>query len=313
MTRYIIKRLLLLIPILIGVSLIIFTILYFIPGDPGSMILGTSATEEDIFNYNEKIGYNDPFLIRYGRYIFNVVTKFDFGNSYRNGLSIRDQLSNKVPVSVKLSFGSIVFSLLVGIPIGVLSAVKQYSLWDKIPTAIAMFLGSISAFIIGLVLMLIFGLKLGWLPITGITKGFKSYIMPISCLGIVYGAQQMRYTRSSMLETIRQDYVRTAKAKGASRKTIIWKHCMKNALIPVITVAGGNFGTLIGGAIATETLFGLPGLGSYISESIKYKDVPAVMGGLIVFAMIYALIILLVDVSYAFVDPRVKAKFARKG
>ena len=300
------------IPIILGVSFIIFTILYFIPGDPGSMILGQSATEEDIKRYNDDIGYNDPFLVRYVNYIVNVFTKLDFGKSYRNGMPIRNQLEKKVPISIKLSFGSIFVSLLIGIPIGVISAVKQYSLVDKIPTAVAMLLSSIPAFIIGLLLMLIFGLRLGWFPITGITSGFKSFVLPVTCLGIVYGAQQMRFTRSSMLETIRQDYIRTAKAKGSSHESVIWNHALKNALIPVITVAGSNFGTLIGGAIATETLFGLPGLGSYISECIKYKDVPAVMGGLIVYAAIYALIILLMDISYAFVDPRIKSMYSGK-
>lgn len=312
MYRYFIKRLLLLIPIIVGVSLIIFTILFFIPGDPGTNILGQSATQEEIDRYNDSIGYNDPFFVRYFRYIGNVFTKFDFGTSYRNKMPIRDELAKKLPVSIKLSMGSIFVSLLIGIPIGVLSAVKQYSLLDKIPTAIAMFLASIPAFIIGLLLMLIFGQWLGWFPVTGITSGFKSYVMPVSCLGIVYGAQQMRFTRSSMLETIRQDYIRTAKAKGASQQRVIWRHAMKNALMPVITVAGSSFGTLIGGAIATETLFGLPGLGTYISESIKYKDVPAVMGGIIVFAALYAGIILLVDLSYALVDPRIKAKYSNR-
>ena len=312
MYRYIIKRVLLLVPIILGVSFIIFTILYFIPGDPGTNLLGQSATEEDIKKYNDEIGYNDPFFVRYFSYIGNVFLKFDFGNSYRNRMPVINELAKKVPVSVKLSFGSILVSLLIGIPIGILSAVKQYSLLDKIPTAIAMFFASIPAFIIGLVLMLIFGLRLGWLPVTGITSGAKSYVMPVACLGIVYGAQQMRFTRSSMLETIRQDYVRTAKAKGAPRQTVIWRHALKNALLPVITVAGSSFGGLIGGAIATETLFGLPGLGTYISESIKYKDVPAVMGGIIVFATLYAVIILLVDLSYAFVDPRIKAKYSGK-
>ena len=167
------------------------------------------------------------------------------------------------------------------------------------------------AFLIGLLLMLVFCLRLGWFPATGIGS-WKSYIMPMIALGLPYGGRQLRFTRSSMLETIRQDYVRTARAKGASESVVIWKHAMKNALLPVITLAGNSFGILIGGAIATETLFGLPGLGSFIVNGIKQKDVPVVMGGIIVFAILFALIILIIDLSYAFVDPRIRAKYARK-
>jgi peptide/nickel transport system permease protein len=190
-----------------------------------------------------------------------------------------------------------------------LSAVKQYSLWDKIPTGTALLIAAMPAFIIGMLLMLIFSLRLGVLPVSGISYGWKSYVLPVISLGLPYGARQLRFTRSSMLETIRQDYVRTAKAKGASSRLVIWRHAMKNALMPVITVAGTSFGALLGGAIATESLFGLPGLGTYISDGIKLKDVPAVLGGIIVFALLFSIIILLVDLSYEFVDPRIKARY----
>ena len=310
MYRYVIKRLLLMIPVVLGVSFIIFTIMYFIPGDPASNILGVGASPEAVAQLNEELGYNDPFIVRYVNYISDAVLHLDLGTSYQNKLPVTGEIAKRLPVSATLAFGSIMLSLLIGVPIGVLSAVKQYSLWDKIPTGLALLVAAMPAFIIGMLLMLVFNLQLGILPVSGVTQGLKSYILPVISLGLPYGARQLRFTRSSMLETIRQDYVRTAKAKGASQKKTIWGHAMKNALMPVITVAGTSFGALLGGAIATESLFGLPGLGTYISDGIKLKDVPAVLGGIIVFALLFSLVMLAVDLSYAFVDPRIKARYA---
>ncbi len=313
MYRYVIRRLFLMIPVVLGVSFIIFSILYFIPGDPASNILGVGATPEAVAQLNEQLGFNKPFLVRYVNYITDALFHGDFGNSYQNKLPVLGEIAKRVPISATLSFGAIVVSLVIGVPLGVLSAYKQYSLWDKVPTGIALFIAATPAFIIGMLLMLIFSLRLGWLPVSGITYGWKSYILPVISLGLPYGARQLRFTRSSMLETIRQDYVRTAKAKGASPRIVIWRHAMRNALMPVITVAGTSFGAMLGGAIAIESLFGLPGLGTYIADGIKFKDVPAVTGGIIVYAVLFSLIILLVDLSYAFVDPRIKAKYVEGG
>lgn len=296
------------IPVILGVSFIIFSILYLIPGDPASNILGPGAEKIAIDQLNEELGYNDPFLVRYLNYLKSAVCG-DLGTSWQNRLPVAGEIAKRLPVSVILAIGSIALSLLIGIPIGVLSAVKQYSLMDKIPTGLALFVAAMPAFIIGMLLMLVFSLHMKIFPVSGVTQGLRSYVLPIISLGLPYGARQLRFTRSSMLETIRQDYVRTAKAKGASQKRVIWGHAMKNALMPVITVAGTSFGALLGGAIATESLFGLPGLGTYISDGIKLKDVPAVMGGIIVFALLFSLVMLGVDISYAFVDARIKAKY----
>jgi peptide/nickel transport system permease protein len=243
-----------------------------------------------------------------------VALKFDFGTAYSNKLPVLGEIAKRLPVSLTLAVSSITFSLLFGIPLGVLSAVKQYSLMDKIPTGTALLLASQPAFLIGMVLMLIFSLWLGWFPVSGVTAGWISFVMPTISLGLPYGGKQLRYTRSSMLETIRQDYVRTAKAKGATNQMVIWRHAMQNALMPVITYAGTSFAILLGGAIATETLYGLPGLGTYIVSGVKLKDVPAVMGGIIVFSTLFSIVVLLVDLSYAFVDPRIKARYSgRRG
>jgi len=299
------------IPIIIGVSFLIFFIIDMIPGDPGSIILGAGALQEDVDMLNEQLGFNRPLIQRYATYMYNAVFRLDFGRSYATRRPVSTEIINRLPVSLTLAFSAILFSLVLGVPLGVLSAVKQNTAWDRIPTGLALLLAAQPAFIIGLVLMLIFSLRLGWLPPTGL-RGWQSYIMPMISLGLPYGGRQLRFTRSSMLETIRQDYVRTARAKGAHENAVIWRHAMKNALLPVITIAGNSFGILFGDAIATETLFGLPGLGTYIVSGIMQKDVPVVTGGIIVFAAIFALVILAVDLSYAFVDPRIRAKYAGK-
>jgi peptide/nickel transport system permease protein len=301
------------IPIIIGVSLLIFIIIDLVPGDPGSNLLGPGARQEDIDLMNEQLGYNYPLLQRYGVYMYNAVFKLDLGKSYSTKKPVFTEVVNRLPVSLTVAFNAIMFSLVFGVPLGVLSAVKQNTLFDRIPTGLALLLASQPAFLIGLVLMLIFSLHLGWFPVTG-AASWKSYIMPMVALGLPHGGRQLRFTRSSMLETIRQDYVRTAKAKGAPPRRVIWKHAMQNALLPVITVAGNSFGVLIGSAIATETLFGLPGLGTFVVMGIKQKDVPVVTGGIIILAVIFSFVILAVDISYAFVDPRIRAKYSgRRG
>jgi len=301
------------IPIVIGVSFLIFVIIDMVPGDPGSNLLGAGARQEDIDLMNEQLGYNLPLLERYGLYMYNAVFKLDLGNSFSTKKPVFTEFASRLPVSLWVAFNAIIFSILFGVPLGVLSAVKQNTVYDRVPTAIALLVSSQPAFLIGIVLMLIFSLRLGWFPVTGITS-WKSYIMPMIALGLPNGGRQLRFTRSSMLETIRQDYVRTAKAKGAPPRVVIWKHAMKNALLPVITLAGNSFGILIGSAVATETLFGLPGLGTFVVDGIKLKDVPVVMGGIIILAVIFSFVILAVDISYAFVDPRIRAKYSgRRG
>ena len=310
MYKYIIRRLLMIIPILLGVSLIIFVILQLTPGDPAGLILGAGADQAAIDKLNEELGYNRPFYVKYASYVSNVILRLDFGTSYRTRLPVYNSIKSRIPISITLAFGTIVFASLVGIPIGVLSAVKQYSLVDTVPTVVSLFLAAMPGFWLGMMMMYWFSLKFGWLPSNGVGT-WQHYILPVVSLGLPYAAQEMRFTRSSMLETVRQDYVRTARAKGANERIVIWKHALKNALLPVITVTGGNFGALLGGAVVTESLFNIPGLGSLIVTSIKIKDVPTVMGCTIILATMFSLILLGVDLLYAVVDPRIKAKYSR--
>lgn len=310
MWKYILKRVLLIIPILLGITLIIFFIMELSPGDPASTILGSGATQEAINMLNHELGYDRPPLERLFIYIKAVALGGDFGNSYMTRLPVIDAILPCIPVSFATAFFAISFAVCIGVPVGVLSAVKQYSLLDTLPTVTSLFLAALPGFWLGMVMLYVFSLKLGLLPAHGI-ETWKGFVLPTIALGLPYGAQEMRFTRSSMLETIRQDYVRTARAKGAGERRVIWKHALKNALLPVITVTGGNFAALLGGAVVTETLFSIPGLGSLMVTSVKLKDIPVVMGCTFMLAAICSLILLVVDLLYAAVDPRIKAKFSR--
>ena len=308
MLKFVGKRLLWMIPIAVGVSLIVFALISLVPGDPASTILGPSAEQAQIDALNTKLGFYDPFWVRYFRYMGGVL-RLDFGESYVTRIPVIQELKSKIVISVIVAFSSIVGSLLIGVPLGILSAVKQYSLMDVFPTSMAMILAAAPSFWVGLMLILVFSLKLGWLPSFGVEKA-GWFVLPMLTLTAVYGATMLRFTRSSMLETVRQDYIRTVRAKGAAERVVIWRHALKNALLPVITAAGNTFGALLGGAIVTETLFSLPGLGTFVVNGIKQRDIPVVMGGTITLAILFSFVVLAVDLIYAFVDPRVKAKYA---
>lgn len=309
MHRYILRRVLAIIPSLVGVVIMVFLIMELSPADPASIILGSGATQEAIDQLNHELGYDRPAAERLFRYLVNVFTKFDFGESYRTRQPVLESVLPRIPVSIRVAFNAIVFAAVIGIPLGVLSAVKQYSLLDTVPTVIALFLAALPGFWVGMILLYVFSLKLGWFPSYGITD-WKSFVLPTISLGLPYAAHELRFTRSSMLETIRQDYVRTARAKGASERRVIWIHALKNALLPVITVTGGTFSAMLGGSIVTETLYSIPGLGSLIVTSIKIKDMPTVMGGTLILAAMCAVVLLAVDLLYALVDPRIKARYS---
>lgn len=311
MLKFIIKRILLMIPILLGVAFVVFTILDMTPSDPASIILGAGAPQEAIDQLNHELGYDQPFFVRFFSYIEDLFLHFDMGTSYRSGRTVAEEIFSKLPVTILVAFLAMFFATLIGVPLGVLSAVKQYSAADKISTFIALILAAIPTFWLGMMLMTWFSLQLRWFPSSGIGS-WKNFVLPTVGLALPYAAQQLRFTRSSMLETIRADYIRTARAKGATEKTVIWKHAMKNALLPVITVTGMNFGGLIGGAVVTESLFALPGLGNLLLTGIRQKDIPVVMGSTIFLAAIFSLIMLVVDILFALIDPRIKSKYMGK-
>ena len=310
MWKYTFKRLLLIIPILLGVMILIFFVMEISPGDPASTILGSGATQEAIDMLNHELGYDRPAVARLFSYIFNVFTKGDFGNSYRTRLPVISSILPCIPISLRVALSAISFAVMVGVPIGVLSAVKQYSLLDTVPTVTSLLLSALPGFWLGMMLLYVFALRLGWLPSHGVDS-WKCFVLPTISLGLPYAAQEMRFTRSSMLETIRQDYVRTARAKGAAERSVIWRHALKNALLPVVTVTGTVFAAMLGGAVVTESLYSIPGLGTLLVTSIKIKDTPTVMGCTFMLAAMCSLILLCVDLLYAAIDPRIKAKYSK--
>lgn len=312
MAKYIVKRLLYMIPVLLGVAFLVFTILSLTPGDPGTIILGITAKQEDIDALNEEFGYNKPFLVRFFNYIGDIIFHFDLGTSYQSREPVIDEIMACFPNTLLLAVLSMCVSSIIGITLGILSAVKQYSVMDRICTVVALVFASIPGFWLGLMLILIFSLKLGWLPSFGATS-LKHFILPTLTVSLGSAAGLLRLTRSAMLETIRQEYIRTAKAKGASNLRVIWKHALRNALMPVVTTLGTSFGSSLGGAIIAETVFAMPGMGTLITTAIRQKDIPVVMGSTLFLAVLFSLVILLVDILYAFIDPRVKAKYQNGG
>lgn len=251
------------------------------------------------------MGLNEPFIVQFLTYLKNILHG-DFGTSYQLGIPVTDIiLQIRFPITLIMATTSMLLAVLFSIPIGTLSAVRQYTLMDSFVVVMALFLTSIPVFWLGLMLILLFSLKLGWLPSSGIDS-WQSYILPAITLALVNSAPIIRMTRSTMLEVLRQDFVRTARAKGASESRIVFKHALKNAIIPVLTVIGINFGIVLGGSAIAETVFGIPGLGLQLVTSIRQKDIPVVMGAVLFIAFTFSIVNLIIDILYMIVDPRIR-------
>ena len=315
MYKFVLKRLIQLIPVIIGVTFIVFFIMNLAPGDPAAIILGDQATAEALAMKREELGLNDPLLVRYFNYMKNLL-RGDMGTSYKNNIPVWNQVIDRLPNTAILAVAGIFIALLFGIPIGILSAKKQYSLLDNISMVAALIGVSMPNFWSGLLLVMLFSLTLGWLPSQGMGSGgvipvLRSIILPSLTLGINSMAMVARMTRSSMLEVIRQDYISTAQAKGLDDHVITTQHMLRNALIPIITAVGLQFGHLLGGAMLAETVFSWPGLGRLMVDSIKSRDIPMVLGCVVFMATMFSIVNLIVDIVYAFVDPRIKSMYKK--
>ena len=308
MLRYIVRRVLFLIPVLLGVAFCVFTLLYLTPGDPARMILGDLATEEAVQEFRNREGLNDPFLIQFGNYVWKAVTKGDIGRSYVTKRSVAQEVLAAFPATLKLSALAMLIAILVGLPCGILSAIKQYSIFDTVTMIFAMIGLSMPVFWLGLLLILLFSVHLRWLPSSGFGT-FKAMILPAVSLSAQAISMVTRMTRSSMLEVIRADYIRTARAKGQKESIVIWVHALHNALIPVVTLCGLQFGHLLAGAILTESIFAIPGIGRLMVSSIMQRNYPVVQGGVLFIAIAFSIVNLLVDLVYAYIDPRIKAQY----
>ncbi|GAW91596.1 ABC transporter permease [Calderihabitans maritimus] len=332
MLTYIAKRLLMLIPVLVGVSIIAFLLIHLIPGDPAQVILGERATPEALEKLREELGLNDPLYIQYFRFARNVL-RGDLGRSVISHEPVAAELAERFPATIELTIAAMLIAIVIGVAAGVISAVKQYSWFDNLSMTGALVGVSMPIFWLALMLIWIFSNLLGWFPpsarlshtvdipvvtnfvvidsllagdMQALKDGLWHLVLPAIALGTIPMAIIARMTRSSMLEVMRQDYIRTARAKGLKENLVIFKHALKNALLPVITVMGLQFGILLGGAVMTETIFSWPGVGRYMYNAIMARDFPAVQGGILVIAVVFVLVNLATDILYTFLDPRIK-------
>ncbi len=304
MLKYILKRLVALIPVIMGVTLLVFVIMQLAPGNPARMILGEMATPEQVAALEEEMGLNKPLLERYFNYMLNFL-RGDMGTSYYKSTSVVSEVMSRFPYTAKLAGVAAILTLIMSIPIGVMAAVKQNSVFDNASLVVTLLGISMPVFWLGLLLIITFSLKLDLFP-TGGADTWKSYIMPAFCLAFSNMSTMARTTRSSMLETIRQDYVRTAAAKGVPRKAVILRHAFRNALIPTITVLGIQMSQLLGGSVVVETVFAWPGVGRLMIDSISSRDTPMVLGCIVLLTILFSVLNLVIDLCYAVADPRIK-------
>lgn len=309
MIKYIAKRMLMMIPVLLGVLLIVFTMNYISPGDPARIILGEFASEEAVAALRTELGLDNSYFVQFFDYVKNLVLYGDLGMSYKTGLSVSEEVFSRLPTTALLTLTSMIVSIVIGIPIGIISAVKQNKMVDNVGMVVALIGVSMPAFWLALLLIILFSLKLQWLPGAG-WSGFEYWILPSITIGAGSAGALARMTRSSMLEVIRQDYIRTSRAKGQSELWVVLRHAFKNSLIPIITTLGIQAGVSLGGAVLTETIFSIPGIGTYMVNAIKARDYPAVQGGVVILALIFCCVNLLIDILYAFVDPRIKSLYS---
>ena len=295
--------------VVLGISFIVFTIMNLTPGNAAQLILGQSASPEQVAKLEAELGLTDPFFVRYFDYMVNAV-QGDLGTSYQTGLSVWGEIMARFPLTLTLAAVAMFFAALIGVPVGVISAVRQYSFVDGVSTVAALIFASIPSFVLGLILMLVFALNLEWFPATGI-QDISGYVLPAVTLSTATMATLVRMTRSTMLEVLKQDYIRTARAKGAEEKSVVLKHSLRNALLPIVTVIGVDFGYLLGGTVVIESVFAASGLGTLLITAIRMKDTPVVMGAIMFITIAYSLVNLVVDVIYAYIDPRIKSQYER--
>ncbi|MDR1573486.1 MAG: ABC transporter permease [Clostridiales Family XIII bacterium] len=308
MIIYVIKRLLMIIPVLLCVAIIIFTIMHFAPGDPVALTLGDHYTPEQYAATASAMGLDRPFFVQLAYFLKDTFIKFDFGTSYFLKTNVKAELLSRLPRTAAIASICCLLQVVVSIPLGVTAATHQNGIVDRLCIVLAMICISVPGFWIGMMLMLVFSLNLGWLPSSGVA-GWQSYILPCLANAFMGVGGMTRLTRSQMLEVIRSDYVVTARAKGVPERAILYSHALPNALIPIITYIGTHFGAALGGTVVIETVFSIPGIGYYMIKAVGNRDYPIVRGGVTLLALLFCLVILFVDILYAFIDPRIKAQY----
>lgn len=309
MWKYFLKRVLWMIVIMLCVTVVIFTITYFTPGDPARVIMGSSATETEVAAKRAQMGLDQPFLTQMANYFSSVYLHGDFGTSWSTNSSVLETLISRLPITILIGGLGMIIQVVIGIPLGVMAAVNQGKWQDYLSISLSMLLISLPDFWIALMAVIIFSVKLGWLPVSGISS-WKCFILPIIATGIGGIANNARQTRSSMLEVFRADFVTTARAKGQKENVVIWKHMFPNAVMPVITMVIGGMGRIVGGSSIIESIFSIPGIGMYLLTGINQRDYPVIRGATVVLSLFSAAAVLLMDLVYAMVDPRIKAQYS---
>ncbi len=307
MTTYVLQRLLHIVPVLLATTLLVFALLSLSPSDPAQLILGMGAKPEELAMLREQLGLDDPLLVRYVNYLGGAV-QGDFGVSYSTKRPVFEMIGVRLPNTLILAFGSLMLILLVAVPLGVALAVRQNSLFDNVMRVLTLVTAAMPGFWLGLMLILLFSVRLGWLPSSGLAD-VRSAIMPLICLSVAGWTVTSRLTRASMLDVISQDYIRTARAKGLPQTVVMRKHALRNALLPVVTSVGLLIGQSVGGAVVIEILFGINGIGKMMVDAVRQQDVPTIMGGVLIAAVVIAVANLLTDLSYAVIDPRLESMF----
>lgn len=309
MWRYILKRLAWMVVVLIGVAFLIFTITYFTPGDPAEYLLGTSATEEQILNMRAILGIDKPYYVQLGNFLFNTFCRFDLGTSWKYSTPVMSEVLSRLPRTFLMGFTAMVLTVIIGIPMGITSAQHQGKWQDYGIISLCMVFVSLPEFWVAMMLVVLFSLKLHLLPGYGI-GGIEYYIMPVFCMMMGGLASVARQTRSAYLEVMRADFVTTARAKGQKEKVITMKHVLPNSLMPVITMLGARFGMIVAGSAMIEKVFTIPGVGLYLLTGITYRDYPVIRGCAMFLAVFVSISMLLTDLVYAWIDPRIKAQYS---
>lgn len=312
MIRYTIKRLILIIPVILGVMLIVFFFQSISGDDPVAQLLGAGATEEQREAKREELGLNDPIVVQFGRYVWEFFTTGSLGTSYKSNQPVTQELMARFPVTIKLALISVGLGTLIGIPLGVWAAVKQYTATDSIIISFSVLSQSMPSFWLALLLVSLFAVKLRLVPVSGILDP-RGWILPVVVVTFASMAMIIQVTRAAMLETIRQDYIRTAKSKGQAPMNITFNHALRNSMIPILNAVANTLGVQLGGALIVESVFGMPGIGKYAVDAINARNYPAVLGSVVILAITFTVVNLVVDLLYAAVDPRVKTSLVSKG
>lgn len=308
MHKYVIRRLIMTVFVVVCAAVVVFTMMFFIPGDPAEVLLGSEATPDAIAEMRAYLGIDRPYFAQLGSFLFNAFLKFDFGNSWFRGYSVLSGLFDRLPRTFLLGILTVILTTLIGIPAGVSAAIHQNKWQDRLLITLSMVFISLPVFWVALMLILIFSLKLDWLPSFGI-ESWTCYILPVVAGALGGFSQLARQTRASVLDVVNADYITTAQSKGLSDRVVTYKHMFPNALIPILTVLGHSLAGCIGGTVVLERIFSFPGLGLYISEAITMRDYPIIRGCIIFISAFNAIVMLLVDLAYGYVDPSIKAQY----